>query len=117
MSILLAAIGIGVMFTRPHHQTNCRSICRFPSAPILFVIGAPIVFAMSVRSLGLVAALVLSIAMSVAASHKMTFTKGLLIVVGMTLFCVAVFSYGHRPDGSAVRLAAAIRHVIRATAA
>jgi hypothetical protein len=93
VSILLAAIGVGVMFTGRTIDEQPKHL-PIPKRAILFVIGAPIVFAMSVRSLGLVAALVLSIAMSVAASHKMTFTKGLLIVIGMTLFCVAVFSYG-----------------------
>jgi hypothetical protein len=93
VSGLLAIIGIGVIFTGRSMDEQPKHL-PVPKRAILFVIGAPIVFALTVRSAGLIVALILSIAMSVAASHKMTFVKGLLIVIGMTIFCVAVFSYG-----------------------
>ena len=93
MSTLLAIIGGSVIFTGRSIQQQPKHL-PIPKRAILFVIGAPIVFALTVRSVGLVVALILSITMAVAASHKMTFVKGLLIVIGMTIFCVAVFSYG-----------------------
>ena len=40
------------------------------------------------------AALLISIALAVIASRKATFVQGAMIVVGMTIFCVLVFSYG-----------------------
>lgn len=61
---------------------------------VFFIISAPIAFALTVRNIGLVPALVISVALAVLASRKMTFMRGALIVVGMTIFCVAVFSYG-----------------------
>lgn len=61
---------------------------------VFFVILAPIAFALTVRTMGLVPALVISITMAVAASRQMTLLRGALIVVGMTIFCVLVFSYG-----------------------
>jgi hypothetical protein len=47
-----------------------------------------------VRTAGLVPALLISVTLGVAASRKMSFMRGALIVLGMTVFCVAVFSYG-----------------------
>ena len=93
VSTLLATIGVGVMFTGRSIEEQPKHL-PVPWRAIVFIIGAPIVFALSVRSVGLVPALLLSVAMAVSASRKMTFVKGLLIVIGMTLFCVAVFSYG-----------------------
>ena len=59
-----------------------------PWRAVVCVIGSAIVFAMSVRNLGLVPALLISIALAVIASRKATFVQGALIVVGMTIFCV-----------------------------
>jgi hypothetical protein len=93
VSTLLAIIGVAVIFTgrrigeQPKHWP-------IPWRAILFIIGAPVVFALTVRSVGLVVALILSISMAVLASRKIDFVKGALIVLGMTIFCVAVFSYG-----------------------
>lgn len=61
---------------------------------VFFVIAAPIAFALTVRTAGLVPALLTSITLGVLASRQMTFVRGALIVLGMTVFCVVVFSYG-----------------------
>lgn len=93
VSTLLAGLGIAVIFTgrsideQPRHRPVAWR-------GVFFIIGAAVVFAVSVRSLGLVPALALSTTMAVLASRKIGFVKGLLIVLGMTIFCVAVFSYG-----------------------
>lgn len=61
---------------------------------VVCVIAAPIAFALSVRTAGLVPALVLSVTLAVLASRQMTLVRGAAIVIGMTIFCVLVFSYG-----------------------
>src|SRR6478736_5477597 len=93
VSALLAIIGIAVIFTGRRIDEQPKHF-PVPGRALFFIIGAPVVFALTVRSLGLVPALFLSIAMAVLASRKIGFVKGALIVIGMTAFCVAVFSYG-----------------------
>lgn len=61
---------------------------------VFFVISSALAFALTVRNVGLMPALAISIALSVSASRKMTLLRGSLIVVGMTIFCIAIFSYG-----------------------
>jgi hypothetical protein len=65
-----------------------------PWRAVVCIIGSAIAFAMTVRNVGLVPALVISISLAVLASRKATFVRGAMIVVGMTIFCVLVFSYG-----------------------
>jgi hypothetical protein len=93
ISTLLAIIGVAVIFTGRRVEEQPKHF-PVPLRGLFFIIGAPVVFALTVRSFGLVPALFLSIAMAVLASRKIGFVKGALIVIGMTAFCVAVFSYG-----------------------
>jgi hypothetical protein len=61
---------------------------------VVCVIGAPVAFGLSVRTLGLVPALLIAVTLGVLASRKMTLVRGALIAGGMTVFCVAIFSFG-----------------------
>ena len=61
---------------------------------IFFVIAAPVAFGLTLRTLGLVPALALTIALAVAASRVIGVLRGVSIVIGMTVFCVVVFYYG-----------------------
>ena len=57
------------------------------------LMAAPIVFGVTVRGLGLVLALVLVAGIAAYASRRMTHRLAFLLAVGLTLFCVLVFSY------------------------
>lgn len=92
ISVVLAILGLLVMFSRS--ETDNEERRPIPWRAVLLVTLAPIAFAYTVRSLGLVPALIVSVAIGVAASHRIGWKQGALIVVGMTAFCVAVFSYG-----------------------
>ncbi len=116
VSILLAAIGVGVMFTGRTIDEQPKHL-PIPKRAILFVIGAPIVFAMSVRSLGLVAALVLVDRHVGRGKSQDDFHQRSADRYRHDPLLCCRLQLRHRPDGSALRLAAAIRHVIRATAA
>lgn len=63
---------------------------------ILLVLAAPVVFGLTVRKLGLVPAIVLTSVLSVYASRRSDVRLAGIMAVGLTLFCLAVFSYGLR---------------------
>lgn len=63
---------------------------------VLMIGGAPVAFGLSVLSLGLLPALVISVALAVLASNKINLLKGTMIVAGVTLFCIVVFKFGVR---------------------
>lgn len=92
ISLLLAGLGVAIMIARSGDDEPERKPIAWRG--VLLVTLAPIVFAFSVRTIGLVPALLLSVTIAVAASRKIGWMQGVLIVLGMTIFCVAVFSYG-----------------------
>jgi uncharacterized membrane protein len=61
---------------------------------MLFILPAPIVFGLTIRGLGFVPAIFLTALIAAFASRRMTPGVALLIVSGVTLFSVLVFSYG-----------------------
>jgi hypothetical protein len=93
IAVALAALAIVIIVgARTSESEPKRKPIRWRA--VFFIIAAPLAFALTVRNLGLVPALMISLALAVLASRKMKPLKGAAIVVGMTVFCVAVFSYG-----------------------
>ena len=52
------------------------------------------IFGASVRGLGLVAALAVAVFVTTFASRRMTVPMAAMLTLALTVFCVAVFSYG-----------------------
>ena len=71
-----------------------EAITGVPWRGAFFILLAPIVFGLTVRGLGLAPAIALVVAISAFASRKATFLLAALLTIGLTLFCVLVFSYG-----------------------
>lgn len=94
VAALLATLGLIIIVRGARSPVSAEMRKPIPWRAVFFVIAAPVVFALSVRTMGLVPALVFSIACAVLASSKMGLVRGVLIVIGMTIFCIAVFSYG-----------------------
>ena len=63
---------------------------------VFLIASAPVAFGLAVRSLGLLPALVISIALAVMASKKIGPVRGAVIVTGVTAFCIVVFKFGVR---------------------
>jgi len=63
---------------------------------VLCIAAAPVAFGLAVRDLGLLPALLISIALAVAASRRIGLRRGAWIVAGVTTFCVVVFKFGVR---------------------
>jgi hypothetical protein len=58
------------------------------------LLAAPIAFGLTVRGLGLLPAIVLAALIAAFASRRMTPGLALVLTVGLTAFCVLVFSFG-----------------------
>lgn len=91
LGIILTALGVAVFLKAQPDEVKMQAINWRAMA---LITAAPIVFGLTVRSLGLVPALLSSITLAVLASPRIGFAKGVVVVLGMTLFCVAVFKFG-----------------------
>ena len=58
------------------------------------MLAAPVVFALTVRKLGLLPAIALTALLCVYASRRATASLAVLLCIALTLFCLGVFSYG-----------------------
>ena len=93
VSAALAAMGVAVIATSRRDGSEVR---RRPVSwrGVVWVLAAPVAFGLLVRTLGLLPALLAANTCAVLASRRIGPAKGGLIVLGLTAFCVAVFSYG-----------------------
>jgi hypothetical protein len=67
---------------------------EWPWRGVLLVLGAPLVFALTIRGLGLVPTILVVTAMTAFASQRMRPLFAVLLSVGLTAFCVATFIWG-----------------------
>lgn len=89
--MLLGAVIIAGSFTGPGEPLG-----KIPWRGLVLVLLAPVVFGLTVRKLGLVPAILLTLLIAVYASRRTTIMLALMMAAGLTLFCLAVFSYGLR---------------------
>jgi hypothetical protein len=92
LSGILIALGIAIgvkSFTTPN-----ESIGAIPWRGLVLVLAAPVIFGATVRGLGLVAALAISVFVTTFASRRMTVPLAVGLTLALTVFCVLVFSYG-----------------------
>ena len=91
ISLALALMGVLVIVAGGDDGAEVRPM---PWRALVFIVGAPVAFGLTVRPLGLVPALLITVTLSVLASRRISFVRGAAIVIGMTAFSIAVFSYG-----------------------
>ncbi|GLK57438.1 ABC-type antimicrobial peptide transport system permease subunit [Methylopila capsulata] len=65
-----------------------------PWRGLILILGAPVVFGLTLRGLGLGPATALVVAISAFASRRATLVMAASLTVGLTIFCVLVFSFG-----------------------
>jgi hypothetical protein len=69
-------------------------IANLPWRAVFLVVVAPVVFALTIRGLGLVVAIALVVAIGAYASQRMSARLAASLIVGLTAFCVLVFNVG-----------------------
>lgn len=91
LSVALALLALGTGFTALPQDSPPLRFARLRS--IVLVLGSPLVFAASIRTLGLLPAVFLTIFVVSFASRFATLRQSLLLSAGFAAFCVLVFSY------------------------
>jgi len=92
LSIVLVGLGAAIAFgfggegDDPGEMISLRSL--------LLVAGAPVLFALTIRSLGFLPATFLAVFAAALADRSATLVQALTTAIGLTAFCVAVFIYG-----------------------
>jgi hypothetical protein len=92
LSGILAALGIAIIVRSLREAPLPFGAVPWRGLPL--ILAAPVVFGLTVRGLGLVPAVALVVLLSSFASRRMGVGLALALTVGLTLFCVLVFSYG-----------------------
>ena len=89
---LLVALGLAIVgYGFGHAATGSMAV---PWRGLVLILSAPVVFGLTVRGLGLVPALALVVVIASFASQRMALWLALALTVGLTAFCVLVFSFG-----------------------
>ncbi len=92
LSSLLILLGLIVM-AKSLNMTP-EKIGKVPWRGLVLILAAPVIFGATVRGLGLVIALPLTVMIAAWASHRTTPGVAIALTVGLTVFCIAVFSFG-----------------------
>lgn len=93
LCVILVVLGI-CMFVRAQPLVTEQSPINWRAVALIGA--APVAFGLTVRSLGLLPALLVSVALAVLASRNISLLRGAVVVIGVTLFCIVVFKYGVR---------------------
>ncbi len=65
-----------------------------PWRGIVLIAVAPILFGLTVRGVGLIAAIAMVVAVSAYSSRRMSLKLAVALIIGLTIFCVLVFHVG-----------------------
>jgi hypothetical protein len=85
---------LGLIITVRAFSGAPERIANLPWRAIILVVVAPVVFALTIRGLGLVVAIALVVAIGAYASQRMSARLAASLIVGLTAFCVLVFNVG-----------------------
>lgn len=89
---ILALLGLVIVFKGLLSEGG--PIGGIPWRGSLLIGLAPVVFGATVQGLGLIGAVFLSTMVAALSSQRVSLVFALLLTLGLTLFCVLVFSYG-----------------------
>jgi hypothetical protein len=85
---------LGVVITARSFGPTGSPIGAVPWRGMILILAAPTVFGLTVRGLGLVAAIAIAVLIAAFASRRSSIRFASLLTLGLTAFCVLVFSYG-----------------------
>ncbi|MCC6949697.1 MAG: tripartite tricarboxylate transporter TctB family protein [Bradyrhizobiaceae bacterium] len=94
VGLILIALGIliGLRAVQPAESSDRMQFVSVRT--MLAILASPVVFGLSVRPLGLAPAIVITALVATLAGNRANVVQSLLLAAGLTIFCVAVFSYG-----------------------
>lgn len=92
LSFILMVVGLVIIATS--FTGREEPLTPVPWRGLVLVLAAPILFGLSVRKLGLLPAIVLTVLISVYASRRASPVLAIVLCSSLTLFCLGVFTYG-----------------------
>jgi hypothetical protein len=92
LSGLLVVAGAAIAFRSIGQAPSTER--PFPWRGLAVLLPAPVVFGVTIRGLGLVGATALVGLISAFASRRVSPRLAILLAIGLTAFCVAIFHYG-----------------------
>lgn len=94
LAVILALVGLGIIGQALAGKGEAGSFGAVPWKAVALVLGAIVFFGASVRGLGLAPALFVAAFAAALASAENTLLRAAAIGLALTVFCVAIFSYG-----------------------
>jgi hypothetical protein len=91
LAFLLVALGAVILVKSFGAPAPHLGSVSWRGLPLILV--APVLFGLTVRGLGLVPSIALVVLLSAYASRRMSHPLAAMLTVGLTVFCVLVFSY------------------------
>ncbi len=85
---------LGLIILVKGFRTPGGDVIAMPWRGVALIVIAPIIFGLTVRELGLAAAIALVVAVSAYASRRMSLKLAIALVIGLTVFCILVFHVG-----------------------
>jgi Tripartite tricarboxylate transporter TctB family len=85
---------LGLIIVAQAVRNPAAHTMTMPWRGIVLIVVAPVLFGLTVRGLGLVAAVALIVAVSAFASQRMSLKLAVVLTIGLTIFCVLVFNVG-----------------------
>lgn len=92
LSGILILLGLGVMASGRGKADEERG--PLPWRGIAVLLSVPVIFGLLIRPLGMAPVLLITTFVTAFASRRMTLFAAVALAIGLTLFCVAVFSLG-----------------------
>lgn len=94
VGVLLTLLGTGVLVKSLRPGAAVSRIIKPDWRVLAFILGAVLIFALTLRPLGLVAAIALAVISSSLASREFEWTSTLLTAALLAAFCSGVFVFG-----------------------
>jgi len=85
---------LGLFIAGRSFVTRSSQSAPVPWRGMILVLLAPVAFALTVRGAGVAPAFALAVLISAFANRRMRPMAAILLIVGLTVFCIALFKYG-----------------------
>lgn len=95
LGMILVALGIIVMFTGLRaHEGDDGKVDKFHWGPILYVLGAVVLFGVILKPVGMLLAGVLLVVVASIGSPEFRLKRSIILAVCLSIFCALVFVWG-----------------------
>jgi hypothetical protein len=93
LAVLLLGLGVAVTVQGLRSSDGTAFLHRDVLRPMVFILGAIIVFGFTIRPLGIVVAAPLALLLGGLASHETRWREFLPFALGLTVFCTVLFRF------------------------